>query len=64
MTKVYEITVSFCVYAENQESAFEQADGLTQKLQRTLECRGLFQDKPEDKNMTFFHIDEPQEVKV
>lgn len=57
MKKLYEITVSFCVEAEDQTKAWSEANRLTEELQATLHFRS-----GDEKDMEFFYIDEPQEV--
>lgn len=60
--KLYEVTVSFCVYAKNENEAWELGNSLTDNLATDLAKRDK-PNEPTDENLAFFHIDEPQEVK-
>jgi hypothetical protein len=62
--KLYEITVSFCVYADNQEEAFEKASEMTEDFVEEKIKYRVIKGEPHYRDMEFFYIDEPQEVKV
>lgn len=55
--KLYEVTVSFCVYVTSEEMALGSGKAYTRELQKELKDRW-----PGNKDMEFFHL-ETQEVK-
>ena len=57
--KLYEVTVSFCVYADNEDEAWVKANIDTEELQKELASRA-----GNEQDMAFLHIDEPKEVIV